>query len=402
MLFYVAEHRKGALTLLTRAVASSVFWVVIFSIELVAGAMIITAIEFVAAGGLRSTTAAAVRVSGARRGSPRLVFACCETRSEMNMLPSTLSNPQVTSNLQELHAGVAVALTDLSADRAEVVRRLNGNGIPVTAWLLLPPGQGYYFNADNAPEAEARFGEFEKWTAENRLRWEAIGLDIEPSPEEFSVLKQGSKWSLFLNLAGRYLEGEPVSRAKRTYASLVKTMQARGYVVETYQLPFIVAEREAHTTLLERLLGVVDIRANVEVLMLYTSFAPSIGSAMIWVFGPQAQAITVGVTGGKGGLNWLQFSKDLIVANQFARLIGIFNLEGCVQQGFLTRLKRLNWDQSVTLPAPAVRKAILLHTFFPAVLWTASRLPYLAAVVLLVDIWWVWARRRKRSAGRST
>lgn len=306
----------------------------------------------------------------------------------------------VTSDLQQLHAGVAVALGDLSADRAEIVRRLNEDGIPVTAWLLLPTRQGYYFNADNATEAEARFEEFEEWTAEYRLRWEAIGLDIEPSVQEFSALKQGSKWSLFLYLVGRYLDREQVARAKRTYAGLVRTMQARGYVVQTYQLPFMVTEREAHSTLLERLLGVVDVRGNVEALMLYTSFAPSVGSAMVWAFGPEAQAITVGVTGGEGGLNWAQFSRDLIVASHFARLIGIFDLEGCVHEGFLSRLATMDWNQSVTLPAAAVRKAILLHTLFPAALWTASRLPYLAAVILVVDIWLVWARKRPSPKAR--
>ena len=329
MTSHVDRHRKGTL---------AAFWIVIFSVECVAGAIIVTAIGFVAAGGLRSITAGDVRIAGSRVSSPHLVFACCETLSDMNMLPFTLSNPQVTSDLQQLHAGVAVALSDLSADRAEIIRRLNEDGIPVTAWPLLPTRQGYYFNADNATEAEARFEEFEEWTAEYRLRWEAIGLDIEPSVQEFSALKQGSKWSLFLYLVGRYLDREQVARAKLTYAGLVRTMQARGYVVQTYQLPFMVTEREAHSTLLERLLGVVDVRGNVEALMLYTSFAPSVGSAMIWAFGPEAQAITVGVTGGQGGLNWAQFSRDLIVASHFARLIGVFNLEGCVHEGFLSRL----------------------------------------------------------------
>ena len=120
---------------------------------------------------------------------------------------------------------------------------------------------------------------------------------------------------------------------------------------------------------------------------------------MIWAFGPEAQVITLGVAGGQGGLNWLQFSRDLIVASHFDRLIGVFDLEGCVREDFLSRLESMDWGQSVNLPAAAVRKAILLHTLFPAVLWTVSRLPYLAAAILLADLWLVWAR--KRSSGRS-
>jgi hypothetical protein len=60
-----------------------------------------------------------------------------------------------------------VALSDLSAHRAELVGRLNEAAIPVTAWLLLPTREGFYFSAGNAKDADARFGEFEKWTAES-------------------------------------------------------------------------------------------------------------------------------------------------------------------------------------------------------------------------------------------
>jgi hypothetical protein len=32
-------------------------------------------------------------------------------------------------------------------------------------------------------------------------------------------------------------------------------------------------------------------------------------------------------------------------------LIGVYNLEGCVRQGFLARLKNVNWNESVTISA---------------------------------------------------
>jgi hypothetical protein len=35
-------------------------------------------------------------------------------------------------------------------ERAELVRRLNREGIPVIASLTMPPEQGFYFNAENA------------------------------------------------------------------------------------------------------------------------------------------------------------------------------------------------------------------------------------------------------------
>ena len=92
-----------------------------------------------------------------------------------------LSEPGVVADLIELKAGIALALPDLTADRASLVRELNRDGISVTAWLTLPPEQGYYLNASNARQAEVRFSDFEKWTTANELRWAAIGLDIEPN-----------------------------------------------------------------------------------------------------------------------------------------------------------------------------------------------------------------------------
>jgi hypothetical protein len=84
--------------------------------------------------------------------------------------------------------------------------------------------------------------------------------------------------------------------AKDSYAELIREMQGNRYTVETYQFPFIADERDVHSTLLERISGIVDIRADREALMLYTSFNPALDSALIWVYGPEAQAIALGST----------------------------------------------------------------------------------------------------------
>jgi len=81
---------------------------------------------------------------------PKLTFFC-ELESEP--LQTLFQNPEVIQDLSALNGTVSLGIRDLSAVRAEVVRRLNDAGIPVTAWLLLPKEQGYYFNIDNYPEA---------------------------------------------------------------------------------------------------------------------------------------------------------------------------------------------------------------------------------------------------------
>jgi hypothetical protein len=378
-----------------RVAAQGLLWIVIFILELAACVVFLVPIRTAAEGGWKSITAGPVRVTGSRNSGPQLVFSCCDAPSERNASQSPLSNPQVIADLQQIHAGVAVPVDKLDAGYASLVHQLNEAGIPATAWFVVPGRQGYYLNASNATEAEAHFAGFQKWTAQYGLRWSGIALDMEPSLQEFAILGQEPWWNLLPAVIRNSLDAAQVAEARRSYARLIRNMQAYGYFVETVQMPFIATERAAHTTLLERLMGLVNVKGNVEVLMLYSSFNRSIGPAMIWVFGPEAQAISVGVT---GALNWREFSTDMILASHFGNLIGVYNLEGCIGQGFLPRIKTIAWNQTVTIPAAQVRRAILLHALFPAALWTVSRLPYIAAIVLLIDISFVWARRRKRAA----
>jgi hypothetical protein len=330
-----------------------------------------------------------ITVAGGRgEGPPKLVFACDGATNDVQRI---LSQDEVISDLKELNAGISLSLPDLSAERAQVVRLLNGANIPVTAWLTLPPEQGYYLNASNAREADARFSEFERWSNAYGLLWAGVGLDIEPNIQEFAVLRNGSKWRLVRTIMGRYFDLRQVQQAKQSYAGLIREIQAHGYSVETYQFPFITDERRAHSTLLERLAGIVDVRGDREALMLYTSFNPTLDSALIWVYGPEAQAIAVGSTSGPESaahfarLNWSSFSRDLIVAHHFSHLIGVYNLEGCIQQDFLHRLLNFDWNQTVAIPAASVRKAFELRTRIERAIWIGSHLPYFAIFVVIAS-----------------
>jgi hypothetical protein len=100
-------------------------------------------------------------------------------------------------------------------------------------------------------------------------------------------------------------------------------------------------------------------------------------------------------------LDWSRFSRDLIVASHFSHVIGVYDLEGCVRQGFLPRLKTMNWSQSVTLPAVAIRTTNQRLRMLRLVLWISSHLPYLVTALLLAITLagWRWhIRKIKRSA----
>ena len=329
---------------------------------------------------------------------PRLMFACCDQGKEA--LSALLADRTVFADLKELQAGLAVPIDDLSPDRAQLIHHLNEAGLPVVAWMVLPGGQGYYVNANNAPQTERWFVEFEKWTKENNLHWNAVGLDIEPDFREF----QWPKWRLARTLLRRAFDAGRVLGPRQAYAALIHEMQAHGYRVQTYQFIFLADERRAHSTLLERLFGLVDVRGDEEVLMTYSSFNHKAGAAVVWSYGQDTQALAVGSTLSSGNaaldakygpLNWEEFSRDTIVASHFSRQVGVYSLEGCVRQGFLPRLKAMDWNQGVEIPVAALGRMHRFRAVVQGILWTASRLLYFATVFLLAVIWLV--RRRIRS-----
>ncbi len=318
-----------------------------------------------------------------------------------------LADPTVFAALKELHAGLAIPIDELSPDRAQLIRQLNEAGLPAVAWMVLPGNQGYYVNASNAPQTARRFAEFENWSKENHLSWNAIGLDIEPDFNEF----HGPKGRLAWTLLRRGFDEERVRGPRQAYGDLIREMQAHGYRVQTYQLIFLADERKVHSTILERLFGLVDVRGDEEVLMAYSSFNHKVGAAMVWSYGLDTQALAVGSTLGSGDaamdakygpLNWEEFSRDTIVASHFSREVGVYSLEGCVRQGFLPRLKAMDWNRGVEIPAAALARMRRFRTLVQAILWTASHLLYFAAG-LLIGLTWL-ARRliRRRHASQAT
>ena len=339
-----------------------------------------------------------VQGSGVR---PELFFAC---DMKTDQLESFFSDASIIASLKELNAGVGLTIQDFSPTRAQLVRRLNQAGIPVVAWMVLPWQQGVYMNARNEPEAAARFAAFESWTAANDLKWAAVGLDIEPNLRDFAAIRN-HKLRLAATLLWRSFDAQGVRRAREAYSALISTIRSDGYPVQTYQLNFLADERRVHTTILERLFGIVDVKPDTEVLMIFPSFNHAAGAAVVWSYGQEAQAIDIGSTASSGDpaidakfgpLNWDEFSRDLIIASHFSRVVGVYNLQGCIRQGFLERLKTLDWSQSVTIPVSSIRRMAHFRHVVETVLWLVSRLPYFLSAAFVLIAVLLWRHRAKK------
>jgi len=289
-----------------------------------------------------------------------------------------------------LDAAVSLGILDLSDDRADVVRRLNNAEIPVIAWLLLPEEEGYWFNIDNYEQAAARYVSFKAWTTHHDLKWAGVGVDIEMDIQDLRRIMEQKKHEEFASrLFTRYLDKRRVSKAKQAYQALVDLIHADGYPVESYHVPLISEERRAHSTVLQRTIGLVDLEVDREVLMLYSSFYRPDGAAVLWSYAPEADSVGVGNTGGgvkvKGvidldPLTWEEFSRDLRLCVRREKPIHIFCLEGCVEQGFLCKLKEFDWDRPVSVP-DSLTRVRAFRTGITAGLWLLER-PWVILIAL--------------------
>lgn len=322
---------------------------------------------------------------------PHLTFAC---ELETEALKEFFADPAVVENLLAMGAGISLGLIDLSPGRADVVRQLNQAGVPLIAWLLLPKEQGYWFNAGNHAQAAARYDAFLAWTKEHDLQWDGVGVDIEPDFNEFQYLMTGQVSEVLPRMIGRLFDTGRLRQSQDAYARLLKRMQADGYPVESYHFPFIVDERKIGSTFLQRFLGLVEVPADREGFMLYTSFLSSWGPAVLCSYAPEAGMIAVGSTGGGVEtdvelpvLNWDQLARDLRLASQWSDDVFIFSLEGCHQQGFLERLIDFEWSRPVPVPRNQVQQVYNLRRVFRGFLWTTTHpwlvLASLAALIVL-------------------
>jgi hypothetical protein len=326
----------------------------------------------------------------------RLTFACELDRARLAEL---FSDPVVVDDLLALKARVALMCSDYSDERAGVVRRLNAAGVPVLGIPLLPLAEGYYFTADNAGQAAGSYQEFTAWTRRHNLVWDGVGLDIEPDGRIFLQIRDGP-WGLVPMLVPRLLDRARPAQSKDAYREMVAQIRADGWQVENYQFPMIADERQAGSTLLQRL-ALVDVATDREVWMLYSSFLRALGPGMIWAYGPQAQAIAVGTTGGGPDipdspqmptLNWEELAGDLRLARHFCDQILIHSLEGCVWQGFLHRLRSFQWAD-VEEPPDGARAAAALRRGLRAALWTSAH-PRLVLGITAAAAWLAWRWRR--------
>lgn len=314
---------------------------------------------------------------------PQLSFAC---ELDPARLTELFADGSVIDDLRALTARVVIMVSDFSRERAAVVRQLNDAGVPLVGIPLFPVRDGYYFTVDNAGRAAERYEQWKAWSAEHALRWDWVGLDIEPDATFYQQIMINPR-GLPALLLPRLRDHDGPRRARELYASLVERIHLDGWRVENYQFPLIADERKAGSTFLQRLLGLVDVRTDREVWMLYMSFFRTLGPGLLWSYGADADAIAVGTTGGgpdieghpqMPALDWEEFARDLLLARHFTEQVYVHSLEGCVWHGFLRRLRSFDW-QEPSRPCTAGAAGVM-RRLLQALLWSDAHRAHVASL----------------------
>jgi hypothetical protein len=271
--------------------------------------------------------------------APRLTYFVELSATRLQQL---LARRGVLEGLERAGDALSVAMLDLSVERRDALRAAAARGIPLTAWLVVDVADGYWMTADNVHLVHRRYRELRAWARVQGLPFVAVGLDLEPPHADVqAIVDQGR--SALLGLLSLRRSHRALRHAAEQCTALVDEIRADGYRIETYQYPLVLDERRARSTLLQRTLGMVDVRADRDVLMLYASVLPApLGDALIDAY-PDAEAIAVGVTG--GGVSFLQrllapreldlerLLLNLRRARRYSDELYVFSLEGCVASG---------------------------------------------------------------------
>lgn len=296
-------------------------------------------------------------MSQRRAGPPHLSFFAEVGDAELD----DLLTPAVLRTLERRGAALVVGLLDLSDRRAATLARAQQAGVTISAWLLLDHADGYWLTLDNAAAALRRWREVHAWMLRHQLQFRRVGLDIEvPHPHAVALVQRPLATSVAWVRQRR--SAEQLHRGQDAYAALIQEIQAAGIEVETYQIPLVADERRAGTTILRRASGIVDVRADREVLMLYRSAVPALmADGLIHAYGRDAGAIAVGITG--GGVRSLQpqfasreldlaaLQRELRAAALYSDHLYVFSLEGCVQRAALEAI----CDTQLRDAAPSTR-----------------------------------------------
>jgi len=196
-----------------------------------------------------------------------------------------------------------------------------------------------------------QYQQFKQWSQHKKLNWVGIGLCI----------KEESCWGNSLKTEEQ--KSTELSQAKQNYLQLGIQVHDDSYRLELYHPAAVVAAQHARPKLLRKAEGQLELVADRQVDLFFTSLHRGQNQAALWRALADSQAIGIGLTGGSvlfadidqtDPLTWNEFTQDLRIGVQSGKPVYVFNLEGCARLGYLDRLITL--DLAAPIHAPLAKQ----------------------------------------------
>lgn len=271
-------------------------------------------------------------------------------------LDKLLSEGPLLKDLATLKASLRMAITDMSPERVSALRKLSSAQIPVHAWLVVTKEDGFWANVATQKAYHKRYQAFLDWTARETISWKSVCITMMPPREDATALKEAKdslkgKIALLKLSMARLLDwGGEFEEAVASYEDLVRTMQADGFSVEAHYAPVVLDEFRANTISLQKMLGIVQLNTSTNLAIIHRRLVgdyPNI-IAYIDLYAPDAKGIIVGHTAkyrlldGRENdkiLDWQELSRCIIFATKKNIPLHIATLEGCIEQGIISKMK---------------------------------------------------------------
>lgn len=300
---------------------------------------------------------------------PQLIFY---TELDAAELLASLNMPGILEQLAMAQASVALAFPDRDPLRLQAIKLLADHGITWVAWLCLSTEEGIAFNLTNYPRAISGYESLSQWLKTEDVTLGAVGITIEPP----IAASSWNAWGAVRAFArGLWLARDNAlyPAARDAYIELINAIRRDGHEVHVYHVPIVADDRRVGTTLVQRALDIVDLPADLDVLLCSSKtsirwLAGDLGGALIEAYGEAVDAIAVGAIDlsdrRQKPLSWPKLRRDLLLAAQHTDTIYILSLEYCVRNGILTELLGLDWN----MPARPVSSRLALISSIRAAL----------------------------------
>lgn len=301
---------------------------------------------------------------------------------------------EVYTHLSIHQMRICMAIRDTSDIRAEIVRQLNRRRIPVVAWIVPEEHASTHdYRMHDAEEFNTRYQHIHGWSISQGLRWDAIGIDIEPDIRDTVRFGDDPKVD-YQTLIQRFGERWHIDEATTQYQAIMARIHADGYQSESYEVPFVRDDRVSQSTVARRLLGLPNVAAQHTVVRLCSSTARPYGPGLIATYAPEYAAAIIGnVDDGNDTnhpLSLAELLRDVAhVAACGVKHIYITEMAHIFASGWHEHIAQPTWlRQPLPVADETHRQVARMRAGLRALLWAGARpavlLPLLIPVLLLV------------------